>query len=141
MHVNGTQTKRHDAARAASPGFNPAALLSCISVQVVAVGPTGNRSPVSAAVPVTTPAAAQPVVAATPTSPTTATVVITPPATGGPYPSYNVTLCPASGTGACVKATCTDPTNCPVTGLQPGTTYTTTVSGKAGCMPHRLLLI
>ena len=96
--------------------------------QVVAVGPTGNRSPVSAAVPVTTPSAAQPIVDASPTSPTTATVVITPPANGGPYPTYNVTLCPASGTGTCVKATCTDPTNCPITGLQPGTTYTTTVS-------------
>jgi hypothetical protein len=98
------------------------------------VGPTGNRSPVSAAVPVTTPAAAQPIADPTPTSPTSVDVVITPPATGGPYPTYNVTLCPASGTGACVKATCTDPTYCPVNGLQPGTTYTATVSWTTMCL-------
>ena len=92
------------------------------------VDSSGNPSPASAAVPVTTPAIPQPTLASeTPTSPTTVTTTITPPASGGPYPTYNVTLCPSNGVGSCVTATCADPTNCPVTGLQPGTTYTVTV--------------
>ena len=96
--------------------------------QAVAIKSNGSTSPLSNMVPVTTPSTDEPVLdSATPTSPTTATAVITPPASGGPYPTYNVTLCPSSGAGTCVTATCSNPTSCPITGLQPGTTYSATV--------------
>ena len=62
-------------------------------------------------------------------SPTAANVTISPlPAEDGPWPSYNITLCPIGG-GTCLEVSCTTPANCPVTGLQPDTTYVTTVEG------------
>lgn len=71
-----------------------------------------------------------PAVSAEPTGPTAANVTITPPA-GGPWARYNVTTCPAAGPiSECVNTTCTTITNCPVTGLDPSTTYVTIVSGK-----------
>ena len=84
--------------------------------------------------PVTTPAIPQPTVAAVdPTSPTTATSSITPPASGGPYATYDVTLCPASGSGTCVTSSCADPTNCRSTGLLPSTVYTAKVRCAVAC--------
>ena len=49
-------------------------------------------------------------------------MVVTPPALGGPWVAYNLTLCPM-GNGACVKTSCSTPASCPVTGLTPNTTY------------------
>ena len=60
-----------------------------------------------------------------PTTPTTALAKITPPA-GGPWSRYNITSCPVAG-GQCVTTMCTTPSNRPITGLTPDTTYVTTV--------------
>ena len=99
-------------------------------LQAVGITAGGTASPTSAPATVATPSLSQPVIAsATPTNPTSADLVITPPTNGGPWTSYNVTLCPTpAGSGSCVTVNCTDPNNCPVPGLQPGTTYSSTVS-------------
>ena len=76
---------------------------------------------------------------AEPTSPTTANVTVTPPP-NGPWARYNVTLCPVAGPASeCVTRVCFTPSNCPVTGLDPGTAYVTTVS-IAVCLAAALLL-
>ena len=107
-------------------------------VQAVGIDANGTATIPSAPATVATPSIAQPVVAsATPLNPTTAAVDITPPTNGGPWTSYNVTLCPTpAGNGSCVTATCSDPKNCVVPGLQPGTTYAATVSeaSEAACI-------
>jgi hypothetical protein len=63
-----------------------------------------------------------------PTSPFGADLTVTPPAVGGPYPKYEITLCPLRG-GECIKATCTTlkPGVCEMGGLTPDTTYVATV--------------
>ena len=69
-----------------------------------------------------------PAVDAEPTGPTSGEVSITPPA-GGPYPYYEVTLCPVGGPASeCVTTRCTTPAACPVSGLTPETTYVATAS-------------
>ena len=82
-----------------------------------------------------------PAIDAVPTGPTTAEVTVTPPA-GGPWSSYDVTLCPVGGPASeCVTTTCTTPAKCPVTDLNPDTSYVTTASGtgpmhqRRWCMP------
>ena len=71
-----------------------------------------------------------PAVDAEPASPTTATVLITPPP-NGPWTRYDLTVCPVAGPASeCVNTTCTTPSSCPVTGLDPGTTYVTTVGWR-----------
>ena len=68
-----------------------------------------------------------PAVNAEPTSSTAANVTVTPPP-AGPWAKYDVTVCPVAGPASeCINVTCTNPTNCPVSGLDPGTTYVTTV--------------
>ena len=63
-----------------------------------------------------------PTITAQPTGYTTANVTVTPPSLGGPWASYNLTLCPAAG-GACINTTCVTPANCPFTDLTPNSTY------------------
>ena len=68
------------------------------------------------------PVRSSPGVLGTALSPTTATVVIKPPS-GGPWESYELTLCPVGGPATrCIVVTCPT-TSCPVTGLTPGTSY------------------
>ena len=62
------------------------------------------------------------------TSPTTATVTINPPPTiAAPVASYTLTAVPTGGAQA-LSVTCTDPTNCQLTGLTPFVTYTLTAT-------------
>ena len=69
-----------------------------------------------------------PAINAEPTGPTSAEVSVTPPP-GGPWSSYDVTLCPIGGPASeCVTTKCTTPASCPVTGLNPDTSYVTTAS-------------
>lgn len=97
------------------------------TVKVTATRGDGSTTPASNTLTFVTPAAAGPAVEATPDTPTTADVLVTPP-TGGPWDHYDLTLCPIGG-GTCVTSTCNTaaPTACPVTGLEPETTYVTTV--------------
>jgi len=68
------------------------------------------------------PSCRSPGVVGTALSPTTANVVIRPPS-GGPWESYELTLCPVGGPATrCIAVTCPT-TSCPVTGLTPGTSY------------------
>jgi len=66
---------------------------------------------------------------ATPKSTTTADIAITPPP-GGPWQSYDLTVCPIGGPqSGCKTQTCpagTTTTTCLVTGLTPETTYVAT---------------
>lgn len=81
-------------------------------------------------VPLAVLACRSPVVDAEPTSPTNATVVVSIPP-NGPWARYNLTTCPVAGPASeCVNTTCTTPSSCPVTGLDPGTTYVTTVGWR-----------
>ena len=92
--------------------------------------PDNTVVPVEGARTVSTPGASAPSLStATPTGPTTGSVTIEPPV-GGPIPtSYTVTLVPEGG-GSPITASCSNPKDCPVTGLTPGTTYKVTAVGK-----------
>lgn len=63
------------------------------------------------------------------TSPFSGTVTITP-APSGPQPTnYTLTLTPVDG-GSPITVTCSTPSRCPVTGLDPGTTYLVSLPGR-----------
>ena len=49
-------------------------------------------------------------------------MVIAPPPTGPQPTNYTITLTPVGG-GAPITVTCSTPSNCPITGLSPDTTY------------------
>lgn len=57
-----------------------------------------------------------------PTSSKTASLTATPPKGSSPFASYTFTAVPNGG-GAPITVTCPSPTNCPMTGLAPGTSY------------------
>ena len=78
------------------------------------------------------PACSAPSITVAALNATSAEVDITPPASGGPFPQYNLELCPAdsgSAAPACFDALCTTITNCRVNGLNPGTDYLVTATG------------
>ena len=57
-------------------------------------------------------------------TPTSATAKVTPPATGGPYDNYKLTVCPKFGPASdCKQFDCApaDIAACPLTGLTPNT--------------------
>ena len=98
---------------------------------VTAVGnlPGGGTTPASGTASITTPDAGTDSPTASPTitdtranSPTDGTVVIAPPAEGPLPTNYTVTLTPVGG-GSPITVTCSTPSNCPVPGLTPDTTY------------------
>lgn len=68
-------------------------------------------------------------------TPTSALATVTPPATGRPWTSYTLTLC-AKATAKCTTLNCTavaaanSPTNCSLTSLEMGLTYTLTTSAR-----------
>ena len=62
-----------------------------------------------------------------PTAATTALLSATPPKAGGPFSSYTFTAVPKGGS-APITVTCPTPSNCPVKGLAPGTTYDVSVT-------------
>ena len=96
-------------------------------MQACGVDAKGTATIPSAPVSVATPSIAQPVVSnAAALNPTSATLVITPPSSGGPW-TYTATLCPTPK-GICVSGKCTDPNNCVIAVLRPGTAYAATVS-------------
>ena len=76
-----------------------------------------------------TPTCSSPsIVNAFPTSPTTATVTLNPPEnTSVPVANYTLSVVPA-GSSSELTVTCTDPTNCHLTGLTPSVTYTLTAT-------------
>ena len=100
---------------------------------VTAVGnlPGGGTTPASGTASLTTPPTSGPapikITDTNATSPYAGTVTIAPPAGTQPT-NYTVTLTPVDG-GPTITVTCTTPASCPVTGLDPGTTYL--VSGAA----------
>lgn len=69
------------------------------------------------------------------TTTTSTTVKVTPPAEGGPFTNYILTVCPAAGpASACKNVNCA-PANiaaCPLTGLTPDTDYKVTAVAVAG---------
>lgn len=74
------------------------------------------------------------------TTTTATTVKVTPPALGGPWTSYQLTVCKA-GTTTCKTFSCL-PANinaCPVTGLDPNTDYHVTVVAKKTGSPDSLV--
>jgi len=98
---------------------------------VTAVGnlPGGGTTPASGVASLTTPtggangtAAAPTITDTNATSPFSGTVSIAPPATGPQPTNYTVTLTPVDG-GSPITVICSTPSSCPVTGLDPGTTY------------------
>ena len=98
---------------------------------VTAVGnlPGGGTTPASGVASLTTPTsgangtpAAPTITDTNATSPFTGTVSIAPPATGPQPTNYTVTLTPVDG-GSPITVICSTPSSCPVTGLDPGTTY------------------
>jgi len=100
---------------------------------VTAVGnlPGGGTTPASGVATLITPPASGPATITIPktnaTSPHTGTVTVSPPS--GTQPTiYTVILAPVEG-GPTVTVTCTTPTSCPVTGLDPGTTYLVSRAG------------
>jgi hypothetical protein len=97
----------------------------------------GVAGPPSNAIEFVTPAPTAPLNDGEATSPTTADVAVTPPTSGGPWTSYKLTICPLQGPASkCQTVTCTTPAQCPVTGLDPETTYTTqTVAYDANNSP------
>jgi hypothetical protein len=107
------------------PGLTPDT-----SYTVTAVGnlPGGGTTPATGSATLTTPSDGSPG-PASPTitdtfarSPTAGTVVIAPPPTGPQPTNYTVTLTPIDG-GAPITVICSTPSNCPVAGLAPDTTY------------------
>ena len=64
------------------------------------------------------------------TTATTALLSANPPKAGGPFTSYTFTAVPKGG-GAPVTVTCPTPTNCPMKGLAPGTSYDVSVTARA----------
>ena len=69
------------------------------------------------------------------TSPFAGTVSIAPPPSGPQPTNYTVTLTPIDG-GAAVVVTCSTPSSCPVTGLDPGTTYLVSTPCPPGSSRH-----
>ena len=101
------------------------------TVTATAKLPDGSTVPVEGSPQVKTPAGptSPALTTATPTSPTSGQVTIEPP-TSGPQPSdYTVTLTPVGG-GSPITVTCTNPVDCPITGLTPDTTYTASAVGN-----------
>ena len=111
---------------------------------VTAVGnqPGGGVTPASGTASLTTPPTSGPapikITAAAATSPYAGTVTIAPPAGTQPT-NYTVTLMPVDG-GASITVTCTTPASCPVTGLDPGTTYLVSAAGAGLWRGRRALL-
>lgn len=68
-------------------------------------------------------------------TPTSAVATVTPPATDRPWNSYTLTLC-VKGTLDCTTTTCAavadanSPTNCTLSSLSAGVTYTVTASAR-----------
>jgi hypothetical protein len=103
---------------------------------VTAVGnlPGGGTTPASGTASLTTPPTSGPapikITDTNATSPYAGTVVIAPPAGTQPT-NYTVILTPVDG-GPTITVTCTTPASCPVTGLDPGSTYLVGWSGGCG---------
>ena len=92
-------------------------------VTVVGIA-NGAKSPTSNSLRFVMPAAGTPANAAKSLTSNVAEVVITPPLIGGPWTSFEVTVCPIGGPQAlCIKTTCTTPTTCKLSGLRAMTTY------------------
>ena len=120
--LNGGQPKVVEAAgpQAAFVQLTPA---TQYEVTVVGVA-NGAKSPTSNSVRFVTPAAGTPANAAKSLTSNVAEVVITPPLIGGPWTSFEVTVCPIGGPQVlCIKTTCTSPTKCKLSGLRAMTTY------------------
>ena len=69
--------------------------------------------------------------------PTTANAFVIP-FSSGPWIPTNVTLCRYGSAGPCADSVCTGP-RCAITGLQPASSYTATVSALAGAAKKRKL--
>lgn len=126
---------------AALNGLKPGTTYTLV---VTAERPDGSTTPFSNALTFVTPAFGAPSLTSEPLGPTQANVSITPPAIGGPWVRYNVTLCPV-GPGGCVAAVCTDPTSCLVGDLKPETSYVAQVialanTGQASALSNEALL-
>ena len=69
---------------------------------------------------------------------TNGTAAITPPATGGPYTSYQLTVCEKANSSACLTVPDCAAANigsCPIPGCSPFTTYTVVAVGTAAGIP------
>ncbi|KAL4434282.1 hypothetical protein ABPG75_000723 [Micractinium tetrahymenae] len=100
-------------------------------VSVVGSKAGGGTTPTSNTLTFVTPAAGSPAVDGTAAGPTTASIAVTPPP--GTWASFNLTLCPVGGSQAdCMAATwpaaAPSASTCPVTGLDPETSYVAVVS-------------
>ena len=69
------------------------------------------------------------------TTTTSTTVKVTPPAEGGPFDKFVLTVCPSAGPATACKAVDCAPANiaaCPLTNLTPDTNYDVTAVAVAG---------